>query len=118
MNLLKETNIELATFKFTPEDIIFIGSVDGNYECSWNEFCELANFEYDDGYGGTEVVSDLVIRFKDGSFLERWEYDGSEGWRCIKAFVPKSKTKKIQRLKFEGPIDECKFNNDDTSAYQ
>ena len=36
------------------------------------------NFEYDEGYGG-QILFGTVI-FKDGSWLERGEYDGSEWW--------------------------------------
>jgi hypothetical protein len=36
------------------------------------------DFEYDEGYGGQELFG--IVWFNDGSWLERWEYDGSEGW--------------------------------------
>lgn len=34
--------------------------------------------QYDDGYGGQELFGDVV--FKDGTWLSRGEYDGSEWW--------------------------------------
>ena len=61
---------------------------------SWNDF--VANFKtvnYDNGYGGQEVAADLVIVFKDGSWLERHEYDVAEGWGYSKTPI-KSKTPK------------------------
>ncbi len=79
-NLLKETKAELQTAGYTPEDIVFIGSRDGEYACSWEEFEKLANFNYDDGFGGQEIADDLLIRMRDGAFFCREEYDGSEWW--------------------------------------
>ncbi len=38
----------------------------------------LLNKEYDDGYGGQRL--DGIIVFKDGTWLSRGEYDGSEWW--------------------------------------
>lgn len=39
---------------------------------------DLFAIEYYDGFGHQELFGNVV--FKDGSWLERWEYDGSEGW--------------------------------------
>ena len=36
------------------------------------------DFDYGDGYGEQELFG--LVWFNDGSWLERWEYDGSEGW--------------------------------------
>lgn len=80
MNLLKETLAELIYIKKDNSDIEFIGSSDGEYACTWNHFCELANIEYDKSYGSNKIAIDLVIVFKDGSWLSRREYDGSEWW--------------------------------------
>ncbi len=44
-------------------------------------FLEQAKrIEYDAGYGGNVIALGLKIVFKDGSWLERDEYDGSESW--------------------------------------
>ena len=80
INLPEETLDEINDFGHNVEDIVFIGSRDGMYSCSWNEFRLMADRAYDDGYGSAEVARDLVVVFKDGSWLERYEYDGSEGW--------------------------------------
>lgn len=42
----------------------------------------LRTIDYDKGYGIQELYG--TIAFKDGSWLERWEYDGSEGWTKMK----------------------------------
>ena len=36
------------------------------------------DFAYDEGYGGQLVTG--CVKFRDGSWLERCEYDGSEWW--------------------------------------
>ena len=41
-------------------------------------FLSAINFEYDAGYGGQEVFG--TIWYKDGTWSERGEYDGSEWW--------------------------------------
>jgi hypothetical protein len=39
---------------------------------------QLKAIEYNDGYGGQELFG--VIWYKDGTYSERSEYDGSEWW--------------------------------------
>jgi len=43
------------------------------------EFMRKLDFTYDDGYGSQQL--DGVIWFKDGSWGDRGEYDGSEWWQ-------------------------------------
>ena len=76
-NLLTETLNVLKSNGKTPEDVIFIG--DGKYHTDWNGFEKVANIEYDNGYGGNEVSLSIKV-VGDGWWLERWGYDGSEGW--------------------------------------
>lgn len=83
-----------------PEDIVFIGSADNEYSMAgWREFRDLADVEYDDGYGAPEVATDLEIWFQDGTYFVRAEYDGSEWWDAV---IPRanqeSSTKRITRL--------------------
>lgn len=42
------------------------------------ELFHVLNTEYDSGYGSQELGATVV--FKDGNWLERGEYDGSEWW--------------------------------------
>jgi hypothetical protein len=97
VNLLTETREQLDRTEHAPSDVAYIGSRDG-HSCTWAEFEQLADVEYDDGYGGQEVASDLEIHFSDGGFLYRHEYDGSEGWSYVPPFVPPAETKPIVRL--------------------
>lgn len=42
----------------------------------------LKEINYDNGYGSQELFG--VIVFKNNSWMERWEYDGSESWTtCV-----------------------------------
>jgi hypothetical protein len=79
-NFLRETLTDIHRFGQCPESIVYIGD-GGNYFCSWDEFQLLANFRYDSGFGSTHIPLDLVIVFKDHSWLSRDEYDGAEWWR-------------------------------------
>lgn len=94
-NLLKETLNVMESCHKRWEDIDFIAIKD-NITISLEDFKKFANFEYDSGFGGAEVNENLVIVFKDGSWLERAEYDGSEWWEYKK--TP------------EEPVEEGSFN--------
>ena len=44
----------------------------------YDEFVNSLDFEYDDGYGGQELFG--TIWYKDGTWSDRGEYEGSEWW--------------------------------------
>lgn len=82
-NLLEETLNVMKSCHKDWVDIDFIAFKD-NMTISVADFKKHANAEYDSGFGGAEVSENLVIVFKDGSWLERAEYDGSEWWEYKK----------------------------------
>ena len=41
-------------------------------------FCKSLDFDYDDGYGRQEIMG--YIWYQDGTWSERYEYDGAEWW--------------------------------------
>jgi len=82
-NLLEETLEDITRSGHEVADITFIGSEDGRYSCTWDEFRTMADVEYYSGYGSAQVAPDLVIRFSDGKHLWRAEYDGSEWWTFV-----------------------------------
>lgn len=98
MNLLNETEDYINYLGYEPCDIIFIGSEKRGLSCTWNEFAVLADREYDAGYGAQEVMADLVIVFRDGAYMWRSEYDGSEAWNCDKPFSLPVETKPLTNL--------------------
>lgn len=70
---------------------IYVNSKKGNVEKKFfnknvdEEFLKKEmGFDYDNGYGGEELFG--VVCFKDGSWLERMEYDGSEWWEYKKNY--------------------------------
>lgn len=79
MNLLAETIEDLEANKRAASEVKWVGSRDGKYAMTWDEFTKVANVDYDNGFGGQEIASDLVV-VGDAWWLERHEYDGSEGW--------------------------------------
>ena len=97
VTLLSETENAIFESGHSVEGIAFIGSEDGHY-CSWDEFKEMANVDYDGGYGAAEVATDLVILFSDGIYMKRGEYDGSEWWEFNPPMEKPEKTHKIKRL--------------------
>ncbi len=57
-------------------------------EEQYNAFIESLDFEYDAGYGGQELFG--TIWYKDGTWSDRGEYDGSEWWNYHECpIVPK-----------------------------
>ena len=85
-NLYNETVERIKALGYQPSDITFIGSEDGKYSCSWEEFTTLADRRYGE-FGTQEVATDLLIRFRDETYLMREEYDGSEHWEHFPPFV-------------------------------
>lgn len=76
-NLLQETVEVLFENNKIPNDVKWVGTREIKF--TWDKFAELSNEEYDNGYGGQLVASNLII-VGDNWWLERHEYDGSEWW--------------------------------------
>lgn len=85
VNLLAQTLEILTQNGKTPADVQWVQADVGSYSkqnlisFSWAEFAALADFNYDDGFGGAEVKTSLKVVGADW-WLERGEYDGSEWW--------------------------------------
>ena len=86
INLLNETMTCIRESGHTVKDIIFIGSEDSGYACSWGEFTVLANEEYNNIDGSAIVARDLIIVFSDGKKMWRNEHDGIEWWEFSTPF--------------------------------
>jgi hypothetical protein len=76
-NLLQETNEILKENKKSWQEVKWVGCRD--FQIPIALFKDLANKEYDDGYGAQEVATDLLV-VGNNWWLERHEYDGSEWW--------------------------------------
>jgi len=90
-NALREFKNTLDDLDYTIDDIssmviVYMNSYTHgpkiiiNSEEGYLTLADIANldFEYDDGYGSQELFG--VVVFKDGTWLDREEYDGSEWW--------------------------------------
>lgn len=99
MSLLQETVAFIKHLGQSTEDIIFIGSELSGHSCTWEEFCTLANFKYDNDSGSNEVPMDLLIVFFDMTKLFREECGGSEWWGVHTPFKMPENKKPILRLK-------------------
>jgi len=76
-NLLRETLSLLAHYNLTVSDVRWVGN--RNPYMTWEKFADLADNEYNSGYGAEEVQLSLKV-VGDDWWLERHEYDGSEWW--------------------------------------
>jgi hypothetical protein len=83
MDFYEETIECMNLYKKAMEDVAYV-TVDGERCFKPERFFErIKGIEYYSGYGHQEINPGLQIVFKDGSFLEREEYDGSEWWHFI-----------------------------------
>lgn len=99
MNLRRETEDILHKYGKVTGDIVHIGSVDGKYSIDWETFCKLADNQYNNQTKKYRVAYDLVIVFKDGSYLDRVHDSFFEQWRYNQ--YPKrgnTKSRKIKNL--------------------
>ncbi len=112
-NLLEETLDDLSRNGKKPEDVLWVGSYDGEYAMTWDDFAAIANFDYWDGYGDQEVVMDLAVVGRDW-WLDRYECEGVEGWRFQTVPTRKKNAKPFEHVRVNDPPIEKQappFNN-------
>lgn len=98
MNFLAETVEAITESGHSPAEIVFIGSEESGYCCTWDAFQRLANQEYDNDHGGDGVAQDLIIVFQDGQRMWRDAYDGAESWEYSRPFVAPHTLRPLQYL--------------------
>jgi hypothetical protein len=106
MNFLTETRQCLESQGLNESDIVFIGTNDSESSCTWEEFCVMADYEYDNGFGAQVICDDLTMLFRDGTRMVRLEYDGSEWWWPIRPIDPTKVTRKLEKIKIPENDDE------------
>lgn len=95
-NLLDETVEFLEKYGKTLDDVLYIQGDD--FEITRKNFETVAkDTEYDSGYGAQHVPKDLVLVGEDW-WIERFEYDGAEGWRFKETPTRINETKEVKRL--------------------
>jgi len=99
INLYQEIKNNLKSIRYSESDILYVSCIDkkGITKCfeskDFLEFCK--NINYEGGYGTIEISQTLKIVFKDGSFLERREYDGSEYFEYVPVMNLNAKIEKF-----------------------
>jgi len=107
MNLLQETINDLSNNGKTPDDVVWVGSRE--IKTDWENFRQVADVEYDDGFGATEVATDLLIVGEDW-WMERHEYDGAEWWEFKR--MPNEPSEKVTLTRVVGGVfDDLKELN-------
>lgn len=82
-NLYEETLRSIDKSNHTTDNVSWVGTADGEYAISWEEYRQISDITYDSGFGGTNIPRDLVVVFSDKNWLERREYDGAEWWEYV-----------------------------------
>ena len=93
-NLYRETIEYMASFGMRKEDVseiqgVITSFIDNHehqqpFRCDFETFKRAAlGISYDNGFGSQEINRSLIVLFKNGSWMERWEHGGAEGWRFI-----------------------------------
>ena len=102
INLYDETIHSIEESGHTIHDIFWIGSKE--IQLPIQKFFEVAkNTTYANDYGIEEIPLDLVIVFKDNTFLKRSEYDGSEWWTfCATPTRPRAMVRNFSNLVIQG----------------
>jgi len=62
-NLLEETLEILGQYNKSELDVLWVGG--NKFKTTWENFKEVANVEYDSGFGSPQVAEDLIIMGSD-----------------------------------------------------
>lgn len=79
-NLREETIKAIEDADHTTDEVAWVGTDDGEYAISWDEFEKISDFWYDNDLGSAKIPMNLVVKFYSDDWLERYEYDGWEYW--------------------------------------
>ena len=115
-NFLEETAEAIREAGLATDDIIFIGSEDTGHQCTWDEFCVLADFEYEDEFSLRAIAEDLVIVFKEGEKMRRVTCEGCEWWEVLWPFHRPEENLPIKHLRGGGIFPTLATQNDHTNA--
>lgn len=97
-NLLEETKICIANSGHVSEDIVYIGSKHTGHKCTWEQFCTLADRDYQNLGENPAVMDDLIIVFSDGQTMWRAFEDDNEYWEYSEKFWEPATTREITSL--------------------
>ena len=115
-NFLAETRKRISEEGLATDDIIFIGSEDTGHQCTWDEFCDLADFKYQDEFSVLVIAEDLVIAFKGGEKLWRRNQGRCEWWEVSRPFLRPEGNLPIRRLRGGGSWPTLETQNGHTNT--
>jgi hypothetical protein len=69
--LLMETLDAISSSGHGADDVLCVGSADGEYRITWEQAQRVLDVSYPDDGDGPYVAEDLVVRFGDGGVLVR-----------------------------------------------
>ena len=97
MNLLKETMSVLKEHGKKLNDVQWFGC--SEFVISKDNFLACADEDYDSGFGGQEVATDLLV-VGNKWWLERHEYDGAEWWEYKELPIKPNEERVVKRVMF------------------
>jgi len=102
MNLWKQTADKLIRKGYLITDIKYFTINKMGY--FWEDFKDVADFEYEEKCGTPYFSSEMFIVMNDGTFFYREEYDGREWWEhiCPTATVATTETLTKEMLLYNG----------------
>lgn len=69
--LLDLTLYELNKFKYSEDNVVSVQSLDGLYNCTWEDFKWMADVPFNSDYKPRrELLDTLVIHLSDGSWMQ------------------------------------------------
>ncbi|QHJ85032.1 MAG: hypothetical protein [Bacteriophage sp.] len=69
-NLIEDIKYTIQIYGKTLKEIAWVGDREGTLANSWEFFEEYCDIDYEEGWD-SGITSDIVVVFKDGSWLER-----------------------------------------------
>lgn len=101
-NFLQETLEILTANGKTPADVSWVGEEDDRYCISWEQFMAIADFDYNNVEGGSDIATDIVVVGHDW-WLERHDAEGAEWWEYKTLPRPKQEAKPFANLRASVP---------------
>ena len=96
-NLLRDTLEFLTKRGLTPQNVAWVGSADGQFAITWEEFTWMADRIYENNSDHLEVAEDLVIVGAEWWLRrERNRDTGCEGWIFCQKPLPELFSSQIE----------------------
>lgn len=119
-NVFREACDVLHEFGYHLDDVKWVGSQDGYFAMSIDEFIRhFGKLEYDSGLGAQVLPTDLVMVVDDSHWFSRHEYDGAEEWRLNTAPVKRPDSHHFSKIMSEwrwATLEETQYEEGDNNV--